>query len=170
MNKKTNIFLIILSLITFISCNNNKKANGINKNAPFYSNEINFGHPRFTKNYDSIKFLNYYPFIAYNDDNYMILAEIESIELFDKYTKIFEAHGYSGSGYCWEGHIKQILKIEKPELLNFISFDSETGGFYMYTSSKEKQIIIVEYLSKIFSDTLLLNKYLEKANRAKIND
>ena len=93
-----------------------------------------------------------------------------SIELFDKYTNIFERNNYSGSGFCWEGHIKQILESERPKLLNYISFDPETGGFYMYTASRSKQLIIAEYLSDIFNDTLKLDGYIKEADRTKIND
>ena len=86
----------------------------INKQAPLYSHQLPpEGGSSITKEYDLAKIENYYPFIIYKDNSYMIAAEIESEVLFDKYNPIFEKYGYSGNGYSWEGHIKQMLQKEK---------------------------------------------------------
>ena len=63
-----------------------------------------------TNNIDH-KMTNYFPFEIFdNDGQFTITASTESPELYPKYADFFEKHGYSGNGYCWEGHIVQILE------------------------------------------------------------
>ncbi len=113
----------------------------------------------------------YFPFtISENDGMYVIMAEIESPELYLKYGEFFEEHEYSGNGYCWEGHITQILEKLNPGLLQHIDFDPEAGAFFAYADTKENQIKIVELLSPIFSDLEKLAEYVESADRSKIDD
>ena len=153
--------------------NNNEieeKTEGINLQAPFYSHQLPPGHPRVTKLYDSTKIENYYPFIVYNDSNYMVAAEIESPELFIKYSTIFSRNSYSGTGYSWEGLIRQMLEKEMPEMLKHIQFDPETGGFYIFADNEVNQKIFAVYVSKIFKDTTLLESYIKNADRSRIDD
>lgn len=173
----SRIILITIGLSTFLQAciiqetdpSNNDKII-INKQSPFYTNELPDGNPRMSKDYDSTKIENYYPFIIYNDGSYMIAAEIESKELFDKYTPVFEKYNYSGNGYCWEGHIIQILQEIKPSLLNRVMFDPEAGGFYAFADSEQSQREFAQILSNVFNDIPKLESYLNKADRSKIDD
>lgn len=115
------------------------------------------------------KMENTYPFKIYDTKSFVISAEIEG-ELYPKYAEFFEKLGYSGNGYCWEGHITQILKKVNPELLNHISFDPEAGGFYAYADTKEDRQKFLEILCPIFNDLKLLEDYVKKADRAKVDD
>jgi asparagine N-glycosylation enzyme membrane subunit Stt3 len=114
---------------------------------------------------------NYFPF-KISDDNgrYTIIVETESAELYPKYADFFEKYEYSGNGYCWEGHITEILEKLNPELLQHIDFDPEAGAFFAYADTKENQIKIVELLSPIFADFAKLEEYVKKANRSRIDD
>ena len=113
----------------------------------------------------------YFPFtISENDGMYVIMAEIESPELYLKYGEFFEEHEYSGNGYCWEGHIPQILERLNPGLLQHIDFYPEAGAFFAYADTKENQIKMVELLSPIFSYLEKLAEYVESADRSKIDD
>lgn len=112
-----------------------------------------------------------FPFeIAERDGHYSISAHIESAELFDKYGRIFEKYHYSGNGYCWEGHITQILEKVDKSLLSHIEFDPEAGAFFAYADSKESQQKFVDILSPIFSDVAKLEKYVMSADRRRIDD
>jgi hypothetical protein len=141
-----------------------------NKQAPFYSEQLPPESPRISKKYDSTKIERYDPFIIYKDSSYMIAAEIESKELFDKYSPVFEKYGYSGNGYSWEGHIKQMLQNESPALLKHLQFDPEAGGFYVFADSEISQRQFAEVVSKIFKDIPKLEQYLKTADREKIDD
>ena len=114
---------------------------------------------------------NPYPFQLYNNDGqFTIVADLESDELYEMYLPFFEEHGYEGNGYCWEGHIIQILEKEDSELLNHLNFDPEAGAFYAYADSKETQAKFVNLLSPIFSDLQKIETYITAANRDRIDD
>jgi hypothetical protein len=122
-----------------------------------------------TTNNNSIT--DYFPF-KISDDNgqFLIIAEIESEELYPMYLEFFEQHEYSGNGYCWEGHITQILEKLDPELLQHIEFDPEAGAFFAVADTKENQMKMVQLLSPIFSDLSKLKGYILKADRSRIDD
>lgn len=112
-----------------------------------------------------------YPFkITESNGEYDIAAEIESEELSAKYAQVFEKHGYSGNGYCWEGHIIQILEKTDKSLLNHIDFDPEAGAFFAYADSQKSQQRFIEILSPIFSDLKKLEAYILSADRDRIDD
>jgi hypothetical protein len=112
-----------------------------------------------------------YPFETMErDGQYSIIAQIESAELFSKYNPIFERNGYSGNGYCWEGHIAQILDKVDKGLLNHIEFDPEAGAFFAYADSKSAQQKFIEILSPIFTDLRKLEEYIKSAQRDRIDD
>jgi hypothetical protein len=173
---KTIIGLTLIISYFTLSCNlqsgdkPNEGNEQINKQAPFYTKKLPTGSPRVSKKYDSAKVENYDPFIIYKDGSYMVAAEIESKELFDKYNPIFEKYEYSGNGYSWEGHIKQMLQMEKPLLLNHLQFDPEAGGFYVFADSEKTQREFASIVSKIFKDISKLEQYLKTADREKIDD
>ena len=99
-----------------------------------------------------------------------IIASLESEDLYQTYHPFFEQHGYEGNGYCWEGHIIQILEKTDKELLNHLDFDPEAGSFYAYADSKEAQLRFVDILSPIFSDLEQLERYVKLADRSRIED
>ena len=112
-----------------------------------------------------------YPFeVMENDGQFTILAEIESIDHLNTYIPLFEKYGYEGNGYCWEGHIIQILEKIDKELLNHIDFDPEAGAFFAYANSKEAQAKFVNILSPIFSDIEQLEEYVKSADRDRVDD
>jgi len=114
---------------------------------------------------------NPYPFqITQGNGEYMIMAHIESDDLFKKYYPLFTKHKYEGNGYCWEGHITQILEKKDPELLDHLDFDPEAGGFYVYADTEENQLKFVQVLSPIFSDLGQLEEYIKSADRSRIDD
>jgi hypothetical protein len=112
-----------------------------------------------------------FPFkVMDNDGQYIIIAPLESEDLFNKYYPFFEKYGYEGNGYCWEGHIIQILEKKEKELLEHIEFDPEAGAFYAYADSKETQIRFINLLSPIFSNLEQLEEYVKSADRDRIDD
>lgn len=114
---------------------------------------------------------NPYPFqVMNNEGKITILAVLESDDLFNKYYPFFEKHGYEGNGYCWQGHIIQILEKMDKELLDHIEFDPEAGAFYAYIDSKETQIRFINLLSPIFSDLGKLEEWVKSANRNRVDD
>ena len=174
--QKTFIGLTFIVCCLTQSCNlqsgDNSKGDSehVNKQAPFYSKQLPAGSPRLSKQYDSTKIEFYDPFIIYKDGSYMIAAEIENKELFDKYNPIFRKYEYSGNGYSWEGHIKQMLQKEIPSLLNHLQFDPEAGGFYVFADSEKTQRQFADIVSKIFKDISKLEQYLKTANREQIDE
>lgn len=90
--------------------------------------------------------------------------------MYPKYYNLFKKYGYNGNGYCWEGHIQQILEKKDRQLLKHIDFDSEAGMFAADADSKEAQQKFVEILSPIFSDLNVLSKWVKKADRSRIDD
>jgi hypothetical protein len=114
---------------------------------------------------------NTYPFeTSDSDGQYSIIARIESSELFNKYNPLFERNGYSGNGYCWEGHISQILEKVDKALLSHIDFDPEAGAFYAYADSESTQQKFVKILTPIFTDLKKLEEYIKSADRSRIDD
>ena len=61
-----------------------------------------------------------YPFLIKKTRN-SIVANLEGSDLHPNYYLFFKANGYEGNGYCWEGHIIQILERLDPDLLNQIA-------------------------------------------------
>lgn len=110
-----------------------------------------------------------YPFKIYNTDYFVIEAETEG-ELYPKYAEFFEKLGYSGNGYCWEGHIIQILQKKNPELLSHLDFDPEAGAFFCYADSEESRAEFLKTLCPIFSDLEILEEYVKAADRSLIDD
>lgn len=111
---------------------------------------------------------NFAPFEIYeNGGSFSIKAEIEMLP---EYMELFASHDYEPNGYCWEGHITQILEKENPSLLSHIDFDPEAGGFYAVADSKESQLDFVNTLSPIFQDLSKLEKYISSADRSRIDD
>lgn len=104
------------------------------------------------------------------DGQFGIVAFIESEELYPKYYDLFKKYGYEGNGYCWEGHIKQILEKKDKSLLSQIDFDPEGSTFFAIAKNKESQLKFVELLNPIFSDMKELEKWVKKANRSLIDD
>ncbi|MFC4263960.1 Imm51 family immunity protein [Ferruginibacter yonginensis] len=142
----------------------------INKQVPLNSKQLPTESPRISKLYDSTKIEKFDPFIIYKDGSYMVAAEIESKELFEKYNPIFEKYEYSGNGYSWEGHIKQMLQKENPSLLKHLQFDPEAGDFYVFADSEKTQREFADLISKIFKNLPKLEQYLKTANREQIDD
>lgn len=164
------MLLFTQSCISQSSDRPTKETDQKNSQSPFYTRELPEGNPRMTKEYDSTKIEQHYPFILYKDGSYMIAAEIEDLKMFEKYNPIFTKYGYSGNGYSWEGHIIQMLNKIKPELIKSIMFDPEAGGFYAFADSEESQREFVKILTPIFSNTPKLEAYLKSADRSKIDD
>lgn len=117
------------------------------------------------------KMQNYFPFeLASHDNQFSVIVNLESEQTYPKYYTFFEKHGYEGNGYCWEGHITQILEVLDKDLLHHIEFDPEAGGFYAYIDSEENQLKFVQLLSPIFSDLNKLEEWVKKADRSRIHD
>jgi hypothetical protein len=113
----------------------------------------------------------FFPFLVLEDEeNFRIMAPIEDAELIKKYDPLFSKYKYEPNGYCWEGHIEQILEKIDPELLSRLDFDSEGGCFNVYAQSQNDQIKFVELLSPIFSDLKLLEEYIKNADRNRVDD
>lgn len=113
----------------------------------------------------------YYPFeLQEIGGQYQIVANIESEDLYPKYYDFFQKHGYEGNGYCWEGHITQILEKLDKKLLSHVDFDPEAGAFFAKADSKESQVKFVELLSPIFSDMKKLEEWVKKADRSRMED
>lgn len=150
--RRTAVIGILIFASFFSACSQTQSDKDTN-----HKNQTTMDHP--------------YPFqVMENNEQFTILAPIENDDLFNKYYPIFEKHGYEGNGYCWEGHIIQILEKKDKELLNHIEFDPEAGGFYAYADSKATQIRFINLLSPIFSDLQKLEAFVISAERNRIDD
>lgn len=163
MQRITTLTLIFFSFV-ILACpsqNNNSQFENKNSNDTIVTTT--------TKNDN--KLTDYFPFnVRNNDGQFSIIVETESPELYPKYADFFEKHGYSGNGYCWEGHITQILEKLNPELLQHIDFDSEAGAFFAYADTEANQLKFVKLLSPIFAEFTKLEEYVKKADRSRIDD
>ena len=113
----------------------------------------------------------FFPFsIRSNEGQNTIDAFLGGEELYPKYSNFFKKYGYEGNGYCWEGHIIQILEKLNRTLLTHIDFDSEGGAFYATVDTKENQMKFIKLLSPIFSDLKQLAIWVKKADRSRIDD
>ncbi|MGD1888993.1 MAG: Imm51 family immunity protein [Cyclobacteriaceae bacterium] len=111
-----------------------------------------------------------YPFQTGSGDHFTISVAIESGEILEKYGTLLEKYGYEPNGYCWEGHIIQILEQEEEGLLDHLEFDPEAGGFYAYADSEKTQLRFIEILSPVFQDLETLENYIKAADRDRIDD
>ncbi len=169
-----NLYKTILISIIFAvtACNLGKnnttqKTNNmepINKNAPFYTNQLPAGSPRLTKMYDSTKSESAFPFILYKDGSYMISVECHDAKVYLTYGVLFEKYQKGAGGFSWASLIKLILKKENPELRAHLSFDPEGGGFYVFADSEETQRIFFNLMGKVFKDTGTVEEYFKNAN------
>ena len=114
---------------------------------------------------------DYYPFELQNfNGQFNIVVNIESAGLYPKYYNFFKKYGYEGNGYCWEGHIKQILSKLDKSLISKIDFDPEAGTFFAIAKDQESQLKFVKLLSPIFSDFKVLAIWVKKPDRSKNDD
>lgn len=101
---------------------------------------------------------------------HQIHVPLENEAVYEKYHPFFQLHGYEGNGYCWEGHIIQILEKEDEDLLNKLEFDSEAGAFYAYADTEKAQLQFARLMHPIFSDLDRLEKYVDAADPDRIDD
>lgn len=114
---------------------------------------------------------NPYPFrLTQDSDQFTIMADLESEDLYAKYYPLFANYEYEGNGYCWEGHIIQILEKKDVELLDHLDFDPEAGAFFVYADTKETQLRFIQVVSPIFSNLEQLESYIKSADRSRIDD
>lgn len=111
-----------------------------------------------------------YPFETYDNENHFEVIQMQTKEVYEKYTTLFEKYNYSGNGYCWEDHIVQILEKENEELINSIHFDSEADTFFAYSEDEKTREELLKILCPIFQDLNLLEKYIQEADRSRIDD
>jgi hypothetical protein len=149
---KIPTFLLLTLALAFISCSPNSTE-------PPSSNQ------------NPTTMQNPYPFrISEDNDQFTIMADIESEDLYKKYYPLFTKYEYEGNGPCWEGHITQILEKKDPQLLDHLDFDPEAGAFFVYADTKETQLRFIQVLSPIFSDLVQLEDYIKSADRSRIDD
>jgi hypothetical protein len=114
---------------------------------------------------------NPHPFQLLDDEGqFTIIADLQSDDLYQKYYPFFEEHEFEGNGYCWEGHITQILEKEDAALLEHVEFDPEAGMFVAIADSKEAQLRFVNVLSPIFADLTKLETFVTSADVSRIDD
>ena len=110
-----------------------------------------------------------YPFhFSSGNDDYVVTAHLTDDGLYEEYFPFFERHDYYGNGYCWEGHIIQILEKEDEELLDHIEFDPEGSMFVAYFDSKEAQMRFLNLMCPIFNDLDRLGTYVSAADKERI--
>jgi len=113
----------------------------------------------------------YFPFeLNKIEGGYAIIAQLESDRLYPLYYDFFKKHGYEGNGYCWEGHIEQILEKLDEDLLEELDFDPEAASFYVYADSKKAQKKFVKLLAPIFYDLEKLEIWVKRAELDRIGD
>ena len=171
MTQKLSIGLL-LTIVLYSSCNTNSNTqpkaskDPVNRNAPFYTHQVPAGHPRISKQYDSSKILQFWPFILYTDGSYMIAAEIGRDTTLETFESFFDKYGGDGTGYNWAALLKVILKKENPDLIKHLDFDPEAGGFYLFADSEDSQKQFVDFASKAFKDKSKLIGYLTGPDKA----
>ena len=111
-----------------------------------------------------------FPFEFESDNNFTIIVHVECDKILKKYGALFRKYGYEPNGYCWEGHIIQILERNNKDLISDLRFDPEAGGFYAYANSKECQTRFSEIILPIFQDLKVLESYIKSADRDRIED
>lgn len=110
---------------------------------------------------------NFYPFTIGDEDSLPIMAEVEMLP---EYMELFGQYDYEPNGYCWQGHIVQILEKVNPDLLSHVEFDPEAGGFFAFADSTHYQLDFVKTLSPIFQDIDQLASYIASADRNRIDN
>jgi len=109
------------------------------------------------------------PFMArQNENRYQIL--LKDFKLYDVYNRLFQVEGYSGNGYCWEGHIIQIFKKEDKTLLQHISFYPEADNIIMGTSSVKYKDRALQVLNSVFSNHKRLKRFIKSADWTQIDE
>ncbi len=68
------------------------------------------------------------------------------------YIEIFEKFGYDSNGVAWEELCKTIIEQENPELLNKITFDSETGFALIIAADKDVQAAVAKAIHEWATD------------------
>jgi Immunity protein 51 len=172
MLKLTSIIYLTLSLTSCEQASSNTNNNKQNLDSDIHRTSITITVPSdTTKPLKSKQMNKYYPFELQDfNGQHNIVAHIENEDLYPKYYDFFQKHGYEGNGYCWEGHIKQILEKLDKGLLTQIDFDPEAGAFFAIAKTKESQLKFVELLSPIFSEMKKLEEWVKKADRSRIDD
>ena len=105
-----------------------------------------------------------------NKKDNSIFIDLQSEELYPKYYDLFGEYNYEGNGYCWEGHIIQILEKIKPEILSHVEFDPEAGSITILSSDLNPVEEISSLLNPIFTDLDKLKEYIKVADPDMIDD
>lgn len=112
-----------------------------------------------------------FPFgVSELNGQYSIRVPLEDKKLYDKYFHFFAHHGFEGNGYCWEGHIIQILEKIDTDLLHRIEMDAEAGAFYAYAETRADQVHFVNLLAPIFQNLDELSRFVRIADKSRVYD
>jgi len=112
MLKLTSIIYLAILLVSCGQANNRRSETENSANAKDLTTNATTTNLQDTTKPIKQKIVNkYYPFeLQEFDGQFNIVANIESEDLYPKYYDLFQKHGYEGNGYCWDGHITQILE------------------------------------------------------------
>jgi len=101
---------------------------------------------------------------------FFIYSDIARMDTHRPFYVLFKKWGYSGNGYCWEGHIIQIIRQEDKALLKLLEFESETEKFWVKADSSQSQSRFMDLMNPIFSNHKKLEVFIKTANPLAIDD
>lgn len=78
-------------------------------------------------------------------------------------SEAFEAQGFEGSGYDWDGLANVFLEEQHPELIEQIHFDSEAGMFCVYSEDVEAMRAFISSFREACEDRDLILDMLSRA-------
>ncbi|WP_430899842.1 MULTISPECIES: hypothetical protein [unclassified Paraflavitalea] len=135
------------------------------------SNFESIVEPQVATNSNLVKSSIFFPFNEVSSGDIIGLELfLSQPELYPSYHDMFQRFGYEGNGYCWEGHIIQILEQLSPKLLTAISFESEAGSLLLEFNTVGDRDFFQTLLCPILSDIDKFQEWVAKADHSRIDD
>jgi hypothetical protein len=115
-----------------------------------------------------------YPFIISQTDSSRIWNPYQCIiiqgngpkHLIDDYRSLFKKYGFSGNGYSLQAHMRAMIKLKDPELLNHLEFKSKADELLIIADSVLANDRFLAAVLPVFGSAETMEIYLQQAASA----
>ena len=76
----------------------------------------------------------------------------------------FEARGFEGGGYTWQGVVEALVAKFAPEIADKVKYDPESSMFAAYGTDREALIRVAHLIRDVHQDRALLERVLDSVD------
>lgn len=77
---------------------------------------------------------------------------------------VFEAAGYDGGGYGWEGVVRALVQSHSPKLKKKLRYDPEASMFCVVSKDREALVQVAALIRTAVSDPAVLREAISNAD------